>query len=166
MGKLSGSGHVAILACHRSLHARSPLSVRASERVRDETYYDVEIHLSCDYVYHCSELIDPFDDIRCMCGESLEYDNNDRVFYASRIKYRCPRCARDFDVSEKPATVRNGRTGEKSTVPGGTSYRFALVVDCGKWLPTRSSVINLHPDLVELCQSELQHSFYEVGDYY
>jgi DNA-directed RNA polymerase subunit RPC12/RpoP len=134
--------------------------------VRDEVYYDLEIHLSCDYVYRCSECIDPFDDTNCRCGQSLEYANDDRVFYASRIRYQCPDCGREFDVSQKPAVLKNGLTGEKSTVPGGATYRFALAVDCGKWLPSRSAVINLHPDLVDLCQSALQHPFYEVGDYY
>jgi hypothetical protein len=37
-------------------------------------YYDFELHLSDDYVYHTSEIVEPFDNTDCACGQSLEMD--------------------------------------------------------------------------------------------
>jgi hypothetical protein len=132
----------------------------------DDPYYEIELHLSRDYVHHVSELIEPAPTV-CACGEPLEYRAAHDVFYASRIRMQCTRCSTRFDPSSIQVVVRDGWTGDKSLVNGGTIYRFAVVIDCGKCIPQRRHApISANPSLVDLCQRVLSHEFYEVGDIY
>lgn len=131
-----------------------------------DPYYEIQIHLSGEYVQHASELIGS-EEIVCACGESLEFAADPDVFYASRIRIQCPRCSAVFDPSSVRVMVRDGWTGEKSWVSGGTIYRFAIVIDCGKCIPERKDApIRANAALVELCQKVLGHEFYGVGDLY
>jgi hypothetical protein len=134
----------------------------------EDPYYEIELHSSHDYVHHVSELIEPAPTV-CACGEPLEYypDLDHDVFYASRIKMQCPRCSAPFDPSSINVVVRDGWTGDKSLVRGGTIYRFAVVIDCGKCIPERKCIpIKANPRLVDLCQRVTGHRFYEIGDIY
>jgi hypothetical protein len=130
----------------------------------DDPYYEIELHLSRDYVHHVSELIEPAPTV-CACGEPLAYEVDHDVFYAARIRMQCPRCSATFDPSSIRVVVRDGWTADKSFVEGGTIYRFAVVIDCGKCIPERRHVpIRANPSLVDLCQRAVGHRFYEVGD--
>jgi len=111
-----------------------PLSVSPGP---DEVYHDIEMHLAADTVYHTSEIIDPFTDIRCSCGAAIqefEPSGND-PFYSSRLPNHCPECHRQVNYATLPVTIRDGWTGVESKAVGGTAYRFAIVVDCGKCWP-------------------------------
>ncbi len=153
--------------------AASGLRYPLSENQWDpsETYYDIELHFSPDYVYHVSEIIDPFakPPICEQCGEALEYWPPDAIgaggiFYSSRLHLRCPRCDTPFHVAKLPAVVRDGRTGHEDMVNGGACYRFAIVVDCGKCIPANE--VKIAPALKTLCKTTLGGDFYELGDYY
>src|SRR6266550_752378 len=107
-------------------------------------YYDIEIHLAVDTVYHTSEIIAPFTDIRCSCGAALKefepsgYD----PFYSSRLPNHCPECQEQVNYAVLPMTIRNSWTGVESKAVGGAAYRFAIVVDCGKcWPDTEADVV-------------------------
>jgi hypothetical protein len=132
----------------------------------EETYYEFQIHWSRDYVYHVSELIDPFDDTRCKCGEELGYEEQAHIFYDGRLKLNCPRCGVAFEASDLPAVVRDGWTAEEREVSGGATYRFAVVVDCGKAIPDDDVNATIHPELRALCEQEFRRPFDEVGDFY
>jgi hypothetical protein len=124
--------------------ARYPF-VNKSPGSREDTYYEIEIHSSVDYLYHTSELIDPFKTTACKCGMQLEYDpgHEEDIFYSSRLKTRCPSCQRPFDPSDLEARYRNGWTGESSEpIKGGTTYLFAVVVDCSKCIPEGDENLN------------------------
>jgi hypothetical protein len=135
-----------------------------------ETYYELQLHFSPEYVYRMSEVIEPFTaPIACaQCGEALEFwpqeDDAGGIFYSARLHSCCPRCATPFDVARLSAVVRDGRTGEPNSVPGGACYRFAIVVDCGKCIPGPN--VKVAPRLRNLCQDKLGYSFYEIGDFY
>jgi hypothetical protein len=153
--------------------AKSALHYPLSENPWDpcETYYDIELHFSPDYVYHVSENIDPFakSPVCEQCGQELEYWPQDGIgaggiFYSSRLHVRCPRCAAPFDVAKLPAVVRDGRTGHEDIVKGGACYRFAIVVDFGKCIP--ADKVKIAPALKRLCETTLDCGFNEIGDYY
>jgi hypothetical protein len=150
---------------------RYPLSPRETEP--QETYYELEIWLSPDYVYEMSERIDPFPDgvLRCRCGQLLEtFPSADEpshvVGYFAHIKYRCPRCGAAFDTTGLPATVKDPWTGEVATLPGGVTFRFAIVFDCGKCFPRSGRRIAAEPAFVRLLQEVMACSFYQIGDVY
>ena len=136
--------------------------------IPDDAYYEIEIHLSEDYVHQCSECIDPVP-TKCQCGEDLQYwpaDDED-VFYAARIRTRCPKCSRAFDPARFSVSFRDGFTGNESAIKGGAAYRFALVIDCGKCIPhPKKPPLKANPRLIELCQTVLRIEFYQVGDFY
>jgi hypothetical protein len=63
-----------------------------------------------------------------------------------------------------PVEVRDGWTGITSVIPGGTIYRFAVVVDCKKCIPERiASPIKADPRLLDVCRQMFGIPFYEVG---
>jgi hypothetical protein len=138
-----------------------------------QTYYDIELHFSPDYVYHVSENIDPFAKAPVCehCREGLEFDSPPDefgstcgIFYSSQLLVHCPECGTPFDVARLPAVVRDGRTGDEDVIMGGACYRFAIVVDCGKCIPEKN--LKITPTLKTLCNTTFDCSFYEIGDYY
>lgn len=136
-----------------------------------DIYYDLEIHLSPNYVYQASECIEPFEEVICReCSEPLEEsrpllaDDFEYIFFTSRIPVQCPKCQAPFDPSKLTAVVVHGWTGERSRLPGGATYRFAVVVDCGKSIPSNTGDIAFDADFVALCKSKFRTDFYEVGD--
>lgn len=136
--------------------------------IPDDPYYEIEIHLSHDYVHHSSECIEPVP-TRCRCGEELEYypDDDADVFFASRIRTQCPKCSRAFDPSKCFVSCRDGFTGDWSELQGGAAYRFAIVIDCGKCFPRPfEPPLVVSPRLLDLCQRVLKTDFYQVGDFY
>ncbi|QDV36414.1 hypothetical protein [Tautonia plasticadhaerens] len=139
-----------------------------------DPYYDLELRMAGDYVYHHSEGIDPFPDVACPCGRSLEYYEPDEpgeswkppVYFDARISRSCPACGRPFRPQELVARVRDGRTGEVGERAGGATYRFAVVIDCGKGSPREGWPIRATEELLCTLTRALGLRFYEVGDFY
>jgi hypothetical protein len=130
-------------------------------------YYDVEVVERDDLVYYTGQCIDPFDDTTCECGADLEhYDEQATSWIDLFLRATCPECGRAVDPSAWPAIVRDGMTGEEREVPGGAAFRFALVIDCGKSLPSQSGPVALDPELLAACRRALGTELYEVSDYY
>jgi hypothetical protein len=148
---------------------RYPLDEDSPADDPDETYYDIELWLSRDYVYKMSEQIQPFDDDRCGCGAELVYEpeiDGKSLFYTSRMHARCNQCQKPFDASTRIATVKNAWTNAPSEVAGGATFRFALVVDCGKCWPEAEGGFHIHPDLRALCETHFGQPFYEIANVY
>ena len=131
----------------------------------DETYYDIGFEWSPSLVYRQSECIDPFDKTTCSCGTELAFEDETAPFYSSFIQARCPKCARSTDVSTWRALYHDGLTGEETTVSGGATSRFVLIVDCGKGFPADGPMA-LKPGLVAAFRNALRCDCYEIGDFY
>lgn len=129
-------------------------------------YYDVEIHLAAQTVYHMSEIIDPFEAIRCTCGADIqEFEpSGDCPFYSSRLPNHCPACNKAMNYATMPTTVRDGFTGLESTAVGGAAYRFALVVDCGKYWPEREAAVA--PEFLAVVEEILPIKTRVLRDFY
>jgi hypothetical protein len=151
--------------------ARYPF-VNKSPLSREETYYAIKIHSSLAYLYHMSEIIDPFETTACQCGVELEYHlvDGEDIFYTTRLRTVCPGCQRLFDPSNLEAPYRSGFTGKyDAPIKGGVTYLFAVIVDCGKCIPAdwdRDQEISIRPELKELCERHFSTPFYDVGDFY
>jgi hypothetical protein len=106
-------------------------------------YYNIEFHLAAETVYHVSEIVDAFDKICCPCGASIKPFNalGRELFYDQRLPNHCPACQSVLNYATLPATVRNPWNGAKSSVLGGLSYRFAVMVDCGSYYPGLDAVV-------------------------
>jgi len=84
----------------------------------------------------------------------------------SRLRDHCPSCGRPFGPSGRIARGRDPMALAPCTIPGGITYRFALMIDCGKSLPITLAPTNrLNPELVDRCQRHFGTTFYEVGAY-
>jgi hypothetical protein len=131
----------------------------------DDIPYDLEIHVSPpEYVYQTSETVGWFgDSVNCsQCGMQLDHDADSYLFGISSIHATCPRCGTLFDPSNLPATYTHGWTGEKSVLLGGTTYRFALVIDN---VPPEEWVhFQVDPKFIELVKRVFGHDFYDVAD--
>lgn len=150
---------------------RYPLQPRPEVPYPDDPYYDLQIRLCQDYVYHTSELIDPFPaPPRCDCGTELSFHvkRGRDIYYSGRIHFHCPDCGNEFEPSRLAARVRNGWTGsEIGFIPGGACHRFAVSINCGKCLPEREKGnIAFDPELVELFERQLGCQFYQLNDLY
>jgi len=132
-----------------------------------DCYYEFEVHFGHDFIYHTSEIIWPFDPPpTCPRGHSLQYDpeSEEDPFYAYRLAVHCSKCGWPFDPTQLVATGRDGWTGAAHRVKGGTTYRFALVVDCGKFFGNHR--YRFHPQLKALIERTLGIATYEVPDFY
>lgn len=136
--------------------------------IPEDAYFTIEIHASNDYINNSSDCIDLVD-AKCDCGEELLYwpDDDDDVFFASRIRSQCPSCLKLFDPIACTADFRDGFTGAKFRLAGGAICRFALVIECGKCIPTRKRQPPcVDPVLMELLKNTLGTDFYQVGDFH
>jgi hypothetical protein len=129
-----------------------------------DCYYQVQFHFGHDFIYHMSEVIDPFEPPpTCLCGHALEYQpESPDPFYTTRLAARCPRCGSAFGPTQLVATGRDGWTGAPQRIQGGAAYRFALVIDCGKFFGRRHRI---HRRLKNLVEQVLGIQTYEVPDY-
>jgi hypothetical protein len=131
----------------------------------EKCYCRLELHLCPDYLYHLSEAIEPFEQSpTCRCGAELTYEVDAEPFFDMRIVHTCAVCGTVFDPTHLLCVGRDGWTGEGFPLPGGATYRFALVVECGKSFG--NSAMSFHPDLKGLVEGVLQRSMYEVADFY
>jgi hypothetical protein len=139
-----------------------------------DAYYDLELHLAGDFVCHTSGLVDLFHEVECGCGQPLEYsetnkdDDLDRrlVYHDDRIYRHCPSCGKPFRPQALTARVRDGWTGESVHRPGGATYLFAVVIDCGKGYARDGWPIRASEEFIEAVTRALGQDFYEVGDIY
>jgi hypothetical protein len=159
-----------------------------------DPYYDLELHVAGDFVYHTSELIEPFDKVACACGRDLRYSEWDvppgaefvevspfsghytyppsddppglPIYTGKRINRLCPSCGRPFLPQELIARVRDGYTGEASKRAGGATYRFAVVIDCGKGFARKGWPIRATEEFLGTVEQALGQEFYEIGDIY
>ncbi len=159
-----------------------------------DPYYDLELHVAGDFVYHNSELIDPFNGVACTCGKDLCYSEwwepsgaelvapdpasgryNSAMSHQpprlplytdDRIHRICPNCGRLFRPQDWIARVRDGYTGEASRRAGGATYLFAVVVDCGKGFARKGWPIRATEEFRDTVTQALGHEFYEIGDVY
>ncbi|QEL14164.1 hypothetical protein [Limnoglobus roseus] len=132
-----------------------------------ECYYEFQLHFGRDLIYHTSEGIDPFEPPpTCDRGHpvTFEPESDFDPFFASRLAARCPKCGSEFDPSQLVATGRDGWTGGRREVQGGAAYRFAIVIDCGKFFGPRP--LRFHPRLRRLVEQVLGVETYEVPDFY
>jgi hypothetical protein len=181
IGRNRFPGSLVALASHLSSHQGSDLLLRwpNSDLNRsglkypltmvpgpDGVYYDIEIHLATDPIYHTSEIIDPFYEIPCSCSAVIEeFQPSDKdPFYSSRLPNRCPICHVPINYAVLPMTVRDGWTGEESEAVGGVTYRFALVVDCGKYWPEQGATVT--PEFLAVIGETLQIKTRVVRDFY
>jgi hypothetical protein len=100
-------------------------------------HYAIEIHLAAQTVYHASEIIDPYEEIRCRCGKQIQQieSSGSTPLYDPRLPNHCPSCHEPINYATMSLTIRDGFTGAESKTVGGAVYRFAVVVDCGKYWP-------------------------------
>jgi hypothetical protein len=130
-------------------------------------YYDIEIHLSADTVYHTSEIVESFEEpIHCACGavlksfESPGYD----FFCSSRLPNLCPTCGKTADYSVLPMTVRDGWTGKETQGLGGITYRFCVQIECGKMIPEAGTTVL--PDFRQMVEHCLECQTRVVQDFH
>jgi len=131
-----------------------------------DCYYEVQFHFGRDFICRMSEVIDPFDPApACPCGHALvcEPESDIDPFYSTRLAARCPQCRAAFDPTQLAATVRDGWTGAARRVQGGATYRFAVVIDCGKCFGRRQ--LRFHPRLKAFVERTLDIETYEVADF-
>jgi hypothetical protein len=144
---------------------KNPLGLTDDE---DGTYFDLELHFSDDFVSQTNELIYPIDATCAECDADLEYspEHEEDIFYSSRVRYACPDCAAPFRPQDHAVIVRDGKTGEETDVDGGATYRFAIVIDCGKsWrteTPAKASPV-VTDEFLSLCSEALGCELYGVG---
>jgi hypothetical protein len=131
----------------------------------DDIPFDLEIHVSPpDYVYSASEAVARFGEtVNCSrCGTRLDHDATSYMFGTARIYAKCPQCDTFFDPSHLPAIYTHGWTGDKSVLPGGTTYRFALIVN--NVPPEQWEAFQVDPDFVGLAKRVFGCDFYGVVD--
>jgi hypothetical protein len=88
------------------------------------------------------------------------------IWALSRLRDHCPSCGQLFDPSGCIARAQDPLTLAPYTIPGGITYRFALVINCANCLPTDLAPTNhVNPDLLHLCQRHFGSVFYEVEVY-
>jgi hypothetical protein len=138
----------------------------------ESAYYDLELHVAKDYVYHTSSIIEPFDRlVTCRCGQPLEYSEDWEsfdevpVFCDMRIHRFCPGCSAPSRPQDYTIRLKNGRTGEDlGPRPGGATYLFAILVDCGKCYdgdaPVRAS-----DEFLRICQEAIGMPLFQIGDF-
>jgi hypothetical protein len=128
-------------------------------------YYELELRFSDDLVAAANESVDPLD-AACTCGNALEYwpQGDDDLYYAARIRRTCPSCSRAFRPQDKETTIRDGITGAESPIMGGLTYRFAVVIDCGKsWPQDSDSMPRITAEFRRTCEAALGLRMYEVS---
>jgi hypothetical protein len=110
----------------------------------EAVYFDIEFHLAKDTVYYLSEMVEPFDEpVQCKCGRPLaSFDAGPQdLFYSARLPNECTACHTTTDFSNIPMILRDAWTGDEVPFKGGVTYRFAVVIDCGKMHPAKGADI-------------------------
>ena len=132
----------------------------------DGVYFDLEIHLVGETAYRTSEIVQPFEEIHCVCGEAIpeDWDPVDDPFGAARLPTNCPECAAQIDYAALPMTILDPMTGAPEGRSGGITYRCAVVVDCGKYYPDYGTQVD--SDLIAVLTPVLGGDLRTVQDFY
>ena len=132
-----------------------------------DCHYEVQFHFGHDYIYQTSEAFEPFEPSpTCVCGYNLECDpdSDEDPFYSPRLLVACPECGSAFDPAQLVATGQDSWTGDDLHIRGGATYRFAVVIDCGKCFGAAQP--RFHPELKALVERILCIECYEVAGGY
>ncbi|MHB1048037.1 MAG: hypothetical protein ACYC4P_18705 [Thermoanaerobaculia bacterium] len=131
------------------------------------------VHSGLDYVYVQGPNVGPlrrfpFRSPRCVCGIELEYRSNVRyVLDGPRLRAVCPSCRTEFHPERYSSRITDDWTGATRKVPGGLVYRFAVVLECEKALPSRPGRSpTLRQPLSQAWQQSLGCGFEEVPYFY
>lgn len=128
--------------------------------------YEIKLHFADDFVETADEIIDPPPGI-CSCGADLAFDADDDIFYAARIRRVCSSCGEAYRPQDHVGYYQDGITGEQSELPGGATYRFAIVIDCAAHWQTSANVApEATSAFLRLSSTALDTELYEVGDFY
>lgn len=140
----------------RNLHLagiRFPLA-RIDHHI-SETYFDLRLWLSPDYVCPLAENLLGFEVSNCKCGQELQFTKDNDVFVVdSHFPLRCTNCGLDFDPSEREFRIADAFSGDITYTLGGPVFRFAIEFDFGKCVP--ESPVQFDSDLKSLCEEVLQ----------
>ena len=68
----------------------------------NDVYYDLELHVARDFVYHTSELIDPFGQVVCPCGRDLRFSEWDKPLAGERIESHNSAGSDRYTLSDTP----------------------------------------------------------------
>ena len=132
------------------------------DHARDAAYYDLKFWLSPDYVYLTSETLRVLDSSQCDCGRKLAHEKPCDVFSpCDHFPLQCPDCNAPFHPHDRQFHIRCGYTGDETTVAGGTVFRFAIEIDCGKCIP--KAPVDFSLEFRRVCSSTLQCDFIELG---
>jgi hypothetical protein len=154
--------------------AESGLKYPLSKIPDEHSYWDLELHVPVwDYVYHMSEVIDPFDRPAAgRCGQVLEYveengaSNNFGypVFADTRIHRFCPICRAPFRPQDYSLRLKSAYAGKDlGTRPGGAVYLFAIVIDCGKCF-IRDEPPTASEEFLRICADAIGTRLFQLGD--
>ncbi len=130
----------------------------------DDAYFDFELHFANDYVY---PFVGAFDqEPVCQCGQKLVYyDEATKIdAFAQRIRRTCNLCGYGFDPTGQSASGQSGMTGEIIPIPNAATYRFALVVGCGKAFGAGEPYIA--QELKELVERTLEVQTFEAASWH
>jgi len=124
-----------------------------------------EIHRAAEFVYPTADNIEPID-TECNCEEDLSFEWDEEevspAFKASSgIFHECEECSRVFDPAQHLATITNPFDDSEEEFRGGAAYRFAVKVDCPKYVKEAS--LAFAPDLVALLEDEFGRTFYQFA---
>jgi hypothetical protein len=145
-----------------TVYPMAPLPVTGGQGA----YYDLEIHLSDNFIDVAAESIVGYLDPKCGCGTDLRVEPADAdIFGHQRILRTCPKCSASFQPQDQEVEMVGGAEEGEMSVAGGVTYRFAIVIECGKcWQPDQT---NRDPKataaFVALCEQELGCNLYQVG---
>ena len=120
-----------------------------------ETYFDLRLWLSSDYVCPLAENLLGFEVSRCKCGKEMQFSKENDVFVGdSHYPLRCTSCGLGFDPSEREFRIADAFSGEITYTLGGPVFRFAIEFDFGKCVP--EPPVQFDPNLKSLCEDVLQ----------
>jgi hypothetical protein len=124
-------------------------------------YFCVRLILGRDYFYWTGNSLLPFEGLltRCTCSQDLAYETGWSAGLGhERIHYTCPKCGRTFDPSGLSCEILDFWTKKASSLSGGLTFRFALVVDCHKNWPREEEAgrrYHLRPDFLDLWRTNI-----------
>jgi hypothetical protein len=111
---------------------------------------------------------------RCGCGGNLEYDDTGWSLGDKTIRQVCPECGTAFRPQDQIADIVD-QNGNKTPLPGGMCYRFAIVIDCSKDHPLyvrdeNGQLIETKPKIsggfMGVCSAALGIKLKELGHWY
>lgn len=152
---LEAGGLLLEYSVHNLNQAEIRFPLARMDHETSETYFDLRLWLSSDYVCPLAENLLGFEVSKCKCGQELQFSKDNDVFVvASHFPLRCASCGHGFDPSEREFRIADAFSGDITCTLGGPVFRFAIEFDFGKCVP--ESTVQFDPDLKSLCEEVLQ----------